>query len=377
MPQPGWRDVVFSLKTFGAAVLALYTAFALDLAQPSWAMLTAFVVSQPIAGMVLAKSLFRVVGTVVGATMALVLVAAFAQAPLLFLVALSLWIGSCTFTAVLLRDAPAAYGAVLSGYTAAIVGIPAALAPETSFDYASGRCIEILLGIGCATLISQLVFPRTAGEALRISVDATLVSAADWTRDVVLGNREQDKALVDQRTLIANAVTLDATRVYAAFDTPSVRAAGDLARHFQGELLSLLAILVSINDRLALLRSRAPAKLDALQDLLGRTSDLFDCESPFRRAPALDPAADSLLAETRRRLPSFDDMVRDYQAIPVRNVLLRIGDLLATWRRLVALRDALHCRVARSDVGGRAVDGALPGREIRADRRRPVSSPRF
>ncbi|NNC00965.1 hypothetical protein HI113_44720, partial [Corallococcus exiguus] len=66
MQQPSWREVIFSIKTFGAAMLALYIAFWLNLTQPSWAMLTAFVVSQPIAGMVVAKSLFRVVGTVVG-----------------------------------------------------------------------------------------------------------------------------------------------------------------------------------------------------------------------------------------------------------------------------------------------------------------------
>ncbi|MGO4705562.1 FUSC family protein [Microvirga sp. 2MCAF38] len=51
MQQPSWREVVFSIKTFGAAMLALYIAFRLNLTQPSWAMLTALIVSQPIAGM--------------------------------------------------------------------------------------------------------------------------------------------------------------------------------------------------------------------------------------------------------------------------------------------------------------------------------------
>ena len=49
MVQPSWRDVLFSVKTFSAAALALYIAFALDLTQPTWAMLTVFIVSQPIA----------------------------------------------------------------------------------------------------------------------------------------------------------------------------------------------------------------------------------------------------------------------------------------------------------------------------------------
>jgi uncharacterized membrane protein YccC len=341
MPQPSWRDVMFSIKTFGAAVLALYVAFALDLTQPSWAMLTTFVVAQPIAGMVVAKSLFRIIGTVVGAAVALGLVSAFAQAAPLFLVALALWIGACTFTSVLLRDAPGSYGAMLSGYTAAIVGIPAALAPETAFDYAVGRCIEIVLGIGCATLVSQIVFPRTAGDALKASVDATLTAAAQWMGDVLRGEAQDEKALVDQRRMVADAIGLDALRVFAAFDTPAMRAAGNVARHLQGQLLTLLSLLVSINDRLELLQSHAAAKRTGVQDLLDRAAALFDQPEPLRPASGMDEEIRRLRDEAAQRIPLFQDMVRDHETILVRNILLRLDDVLGTWRRLLDLRNAL------------------------------------
>jgi uncharacterized membrane protein YccC len=341
MPQPSWRDVMFSIKTFGAAVLALYVAFALDLTQPSWAMLTTFVVAQPIAGMVVAKSLFRIIGTVVGAAVALGLVSAFAQAAPLFLVALALWIGACTFTSVLLRDAPGSYGAMLSGYTAAIVGIPAALAPETAFDHAVGRCIEIVLGIGCATMVSQIVFPRTAGDALKASVDATLTAAAQWMGDVLRGEAQDEKALVDQRRMVADAIGLDALRVFAAFDTPAMRAAGNVARHLQGQLLTLLSLLVSINDRLELLQSHAAAKRTGVQDLLDRAAALFDQPEPLRPASGMDEEIRRLRDEAAQRIPLFQDMVRDHETILVRNILLRLDDVLGTWRRLLDLRNAL------------------------------------
>jgi uncharacterized membrane protein YccC len=336
MANPSWRDVMFSIKTFGAAALALYIAFALELTQPTWAMLTVFVVSQPIAGMVVAKSLFRVIGTVIGATVALALVAAFAQSPPLFLICLALWIGAGTFTSVLLRDAPAAYGAMLSGYTAAIVGVPAALTPETAFDYAVGRCLEIILGIACATLISHVVFPRTAGEALKTTVNTTISAVADWMGDVLRGEGQADKALADQQKMIANVIALDTLRVFASFDTASVRAAGDVVRHLQGNLLSLLSILVSMHDRLELLRSRAPAKYQALRDILGQTANQLQ-----RDSPELEAGAEQLRRKALRRLPTFNDMVRDHETIPVRNILLRLGDLLATWQQIVDLRGAL------------------------------------
>jgi len=57
--QSTWRDGMFSLKTFVAAMLALFIAFRLDLSQPSWSVTTVYIVSQPFSGMVLAKSLYR------------------------------------------------------------------------------------------------------------------------------------------------------------------------------------------------------------------------------------------------------------------------------------------------------------------------------
>ena len=58
--------VIFSLKTFAAALLALFIAFWLGLDDPRWALLTVFVVAQPDSGLVLAKSFYRIIGTAAG-----------------------------------------------------------------------------------------------------------------------------------------------------------------------------------------------------------------------------------------------------------------------------------------------------------------------
>jgi uncharacterized membrane protein YccC len=165
--QFGWRNGLFSLKTFAAAMLALYVAFRLDLSQPGWSLTTVYIVSQPFAGMVLAKSLYRVLGTLIGAAVSLVFVALFSNAPELFCLALAIWIGLGTAVSIYLRDAPQSYVGMLSGYSAAIIGLPAALAPDTAFDYAVSRCVEIMLGIACGALAHHVVFPQRAGDALR------------------------------------------------------------------------------------------------------------------------------------------------------------------------------------------------------------------
>src|SRR3569623_2543613 len=172
------REVVVSLKSFAAAMLALYISLRLNFSQPIWSVTTVYIVSQPLAGMVLSKSVYRVLGTVIGAVASLVFVALFNNSPDLFCLALALWLGLGPTITIYLRDAPQAYVGMLAGYSAALIGLPAALAPDTAFDFAVSRCLEISIGIGCATLMHHLLFPLRVGDALRKALNATLPSMA-------------------------------------------------------------------------------------------------------------------------------------------------------------------------------------------------------
>ena len=96
---------------------AISQPFRFDLEQPQWALMTVLIVSQPLSGMVVAKGLFRLLGTLVGTAMSVLMIALFAQAPWLFLLAISLWLGLCTAASTSLRN-HVSYAFVLSGYTA-------------------------------------------------------------------------------------------------------------------------------------------------------------------------------------------------------------------------------------------------------------------
>lgn len=75
-------------------MLALYIAFRLDLSEPMWSVTTVYVVSQPLAGMVLSKSIYRVLGTIIGAIASVAFIALFSSSRELFCLALALWTGS-------------------------------------------------------------------------------------------------------------------------------------------------------------------------------------------------------------------------------------------------------------------------------------------
>src|SRR5882724_3788854 len=179
---------IFAAKTTASGLLALLVAFTFNLDQPKWALLTVFIVAQPQSGLVLAKSFYRIIGTVIGAAGALLLVSLFAQERVLFLGTLAIWIGICTFASKYARNF-ASYGFVLSGYTVAIVGITGALDPGNAFFVAVARVTEISLGIMTTAAISQLVLPVSLAGSLRRAVATGRAELVEYAV-ALLGGRE-------------------------------------------------------------------------------------------------------------------------------------------------------------------------------------------
>jgi uncharacterized membrane protein YccC len=181
-PFPGTNSIpwIFAAKTTASGLIALFVAFTFNLDEPYWALLTVFIVSKPQqSGSVLAKSFYRIIGTLIGAAVALLFVALFAQQRVLFLGALAFWIGLCAFGSQYARNF-AAHSFVLSGYTVAIVGIPGALDAGNAFYIATGRVTEVCLGIIVAAAINRIVLPDTLGSQLWQAVADARQTLADY-----------------------------------------------------------------------------------------------------------------------------------------------------------------------------------------------------
>ncbi|MBG1744571.1 FUSC family protein, partial [Klebsiella pneumoniae] len=69
--------LLYSAKSFTAAMLAYYIALSIGLERPSWAIITVYIVSQTSVGASLSRSLYRLVGTVIGAGMTVLIVPTF------------------------------------------------------------------------------------------------------------------------------------------------------------------------------------------------------------------------------------------------------------------------------------------------------------
>lgn len=203
--RPGLPLLLYGVRLWAAVCLALWVAFSLELQNPFWAGTTAAIVCQPVVGASLRKGWFRLIGTIIGACMAVVLTALFPQSRAGFLIALALWCSACAFVATLLRNF-ASYAAALSGYTAAIIctdelGLVGG-ATGDAFTLAITRATEISIGIVCAGVVlastdlgsSRRELARRI-EALTQAVGAGLFRALRLPASEQAGTRAYRRAL--------------------------------------------------------------------------------------------------------------------------------------------------------------------------------------
>ncbi|BAN49902.1 FUSC family protein [Metapseudomonas resinovorans] len=235
---PDMLALQFAIKTLLGGGLALWLAYRFDLQQPQWALMTAFIVAQPLSGMVVQKGLARLLGTLVGTAMSVLIMALFAQTPWLFLLALALWLGFCTAASTMMRSAWS-YAFVLAGYTVAIIGLPAIAHPLAVFDQAVARSTEICLGILCATLTSALLWPQRVELQLARQARDTWECGVQAAISALKGERQERQGLLG---VLGRIVAVDAQREHAWFEGSRGRQRAVALQALSHDLLSLLRL---------------------------------------------------------------------------------------------------------------------------------------
>jgi uncharacterized membrane protein YccC len=259
---PDRRALQFAIKTLIGGGVALWLALRWGLEQPAWALMTAFIVAQPLSGMVMQKGLARLLGTLVGTIMSVVFMGLFAQTPWLFLLALAVWLGLCTASSTLLRSAWS-YSFVLAGYTVAIIALPAINHPLTVFDQAVARCTEICLGIICATASSALLWPLRVERQLSDQARAAWQSGINAACATLAGDAQARKGLLE---ILGRIVAVDAQREHAWFEGPLGRQRARAVSGLSQKLLMLLRVARSVRRQWQQLQPQESARLAPWMD---------------------------------------------------------------------------------------------------------------
>jgi uncharacterized membrane protein YccC len=253
---PTW---LYATRTTLAAILALYVAFLLQLDNAYSAPVTALIVANPMHGMVWSKSLYRLAGTLAGAIAALVLMANFAQTPELFVLGLGIWMGACTAVATLLRNFRS-YGAVLAGYTVALVAIPAVDDPLSIFDRVLDRGSLVVIGIICSALVSSLFSPRMAERSLQAKLLETIADLGRYC-SLALDPEEDGRRLAALRPKVGGGIQLVNNLIeFAATERPELSGIAETLGVSINAMLGAVSAATSVH---AALSSHAETNEDA------------------------------------------------------------------------------------------------------------------
>jgi len=246
---------IYIFKVLIAAFMTYWLALRLELPQPRTAMITVFIVMQPQSGHVFAKSFYRLLGTLAGSAMMVLLMALFAQSHELFLGSLALWVGICSAGAARYRNFRA-YGFVLAGYTAAMVGLPVVAHPEGAFMAAVWRVLEISLGIMCSTMVSAAILPQSSSAAMRNALYQRFGVFARFVADGLRGVNERAAFETGNVRFIADAIGLEGLRSVTVFEDPHMRRRNGRLNRLNSEFMTITTRFNALHQLLDRLRGR-------------------------------------------------------------------------------------------------------------------------
>ena len=322
--------LLYSVRSFVAAMLAYYIALAIGLERPSWAIITVYIVSQTSVGASLSRSLYRLAGTVAGAGATVLIVPTFVNTPILCSVILVGWISFCLYLSLLERT-PRAYAFVLAGYTASLIGFPAVSDPGTVFNIAIIRLQEITIGIVCAALIHRYILPTRISGLFNSKLAQTLQATRQRIADTLAG---KSNAQSEPLHLALALQFLQGVSHHIPYDF----ALSVPVRQARKALHDRLARLVIVNGELCD-RLQAIAEMPAdMQTLLDDVQAWLTCDDTGKRkktADALQQRSAQLAQRHAAQALTFEEALRV-------NFLRYIVELMTLLQQCERLSDAIH-----------------------------------
>ena len=213
LPLPGFMPdaVSYATRLALAMVMAYLVSFIIQLSSAASAGVCVAIVMQPSPGMAVSKAFYRTLGTVIGGIAALVLVGLYPQDRSMLLLGFVVWLGICTYVASLLRDFRS-YGAVLAGYTVAVIAIGQIDQPSNALLATLDRVAAILVGVMSVAVVNSVFVVSTAHDKLKADLRLQLAELQAVLAAILIG-----EPLPTETAFLARATALLALRTDATY----------------------------------------------------------------------------------------------------------------------------------------------------------------
>ena len=322
----------FTLRTALAACCALLVAWLVGLEHPQWSAMTVWAAAQPVRGQLVEKSFFRALGTIIGSVAGIGLLFAAHGQQWAIVLGLAVWIGLCAGAGNLLRGF-ASYGAMLAGYSAAMVTLLHSTLAAGPFVVGIDRMLTVLLGVGVALAMGWMFTapadPDNPARRVRRLTRRILDDLAAHLAGTLPPGRGEHQTLLSEMAAIEDA--LDGHAAGSLRSRATIRA---IRRLLTAQVALLLwmrrpprpacdaALVAAVRQATAAFAADRPQDAEAhLRDAAGRTGSdrmLHDALEGLAEAEATQPnGADGV------RTGAHDGVVLHRDLIGAREALIR------------------------------------------------------
>lgn len=260
-----------AIKTCLAIVIAYGAAFLLNFSAAT-AAITVLMLHVRYLGASLDKSILRIVGTLAGVVIALVVMGIFAQDRFLFIVLVAL-LNAILF--YMMQGSRYPYAWFVCAMTVMIVGFGSVESPNNTFHAAVSRASGVLLGIVSSLLVHGLLWPSRAGddferqlrEILNYSQKLLSLKASAYLKN----ERYIKEIAAIEKTLITGLPKLRQTLASAAFDT------GRFSRFLKSynvlveDIATLVSIIVALGETI-----KNSANFPSLKEIIVNSNELSE-----------------------------------------------------------------------------------------------------
>ncbi|WP_251961777.1 FUSC family protein [Pseudomonas sp. Marseille-Q5299] len=213
--KPDLRSIVFACKGLSAVTLALAIAMSLDLDKPFWAMVASMMLqARPEAGLVIEKAVCLILGSTVGAVIAILILDNLTPYPVLAIGALALCVAVTSAIASTMRHVNFVFATALVGVTATLIVLfamadPATTSSESIFMVVRARLSEVLVGASSAILASVLLYPLKLKTVLEASMNRLLDLSLNHVSTILQSQSNPTAAHQQRIGIIALATSIN------------------------------------------------------------------------------------------------------------------------------------------------------------------------
>jgi len=338
---------LYALRIWLAMMAALFAAFWLQLESASSAAVCVGTLALPTRGLAYEKALYRIAGTVVGVMASILIAGLFSDVRDLFVLAVSAWMAACVYVASLL-EGNRSYGAILSGFTVAIVAVANIDTPQDVWSAGVNRGAAIIIGVVAVMLFSDLFAAPNVFSGLLGRLEETHRRVIAFAHKALHKQQAEAEVATDLlRTIVSFRAEITALPAESIAGSARASAARTVVAAMAREVAASRAVAAVMCELGAEARDLLGAlsgllddpfgpQADALNQTIDYVLDSQDAASPLFVAAS---AAHILVEHDRKTLAALEDLRRGRATAP--------GSRLALFRApQAAVRNALRVFIA-------------------------------